>query len=170
MYSSSATAVTDCLANHPIDCVEQAMLDRDWDYDRPNDEELLSELSGQWCQLRFWFVWQEHASLLGFSCLLDTKAPPAKRDQLMLLLGRINEHLWLGHFDLSSEDGSIAFRHGLPVPQSQQEVGTEPVHVLLDAAIAECSRVYPAIQSLLWGEKSPDEALALAMFDTVGEA
>jgi len=40
----------------------------------------------------------------------------------------------------------------------------------VDIAVAECERFYPAFQLLLWGGKSPDEAVAAAMLETVGEA
>ncbi|MGH6959444.1 MAG: YbjN domain-containing protein, partial [Dongiaceae bacterium] len=35
---------------------------------------------------------------------------------------------------------------------------------------SECERFFPAFQFVLWGGKSPEEALAAAMLETVGEA
>ena len=40
----------------------------------------------------------------------------------------------------------------------------------IEAAIDECDRFYPAFQFILWGDKSPAEALASAMVDAAGEA
>ena len=40
----------------------------------------------------------------------------------------------------------------------------------VEAAIEECDRFYPAFQFVLWGDKSPSEALAAAMVDAAGEA
>ena len=41
---------------------------------------------------------------------------------------------------------------------------------LIEIAISECERYYPAFQFVLWGGKSADEAVAAAMFETMGEA
>ena len=41
---------------------------------------------------------------------------------------------------------------------------------VIEAAIDECDRFYPAFQFILWGDKTPAEALASAMVDAQGEA
>ena len=41
---------------------------------------------------------------------------------------------------------------------------------LVESAIDECERFYPVFQFVLWGGKSPKEALAAALIDTQGEA
>ena len=41
---------------------------------------------------------------------------------------------------------------------------------LLETAIGECERFYPAFQFALWGGKKPHEAMEAAMLETVGEA
>ena len=40
----------------------------------------------------------------------------------------------------------------------------------LETAIHECERFYPAFQFVVWGGRSPTDAVAMAMIDTVGEA
>jgi hypothetical protein len=41
---------------------------------------------------------------------------------------------------------------------------------LLDTALVECERFYPAFQYVIWGGKSPSDALAAALVETMGEA
>ena len=41
---------------------------------------------------------------------------------------------------------------------------------LLESAIDECERFYPVFQFVLWGGKSPAEALAASLIETRGEA
>ena len=41
---------------------------------------------------------------------------------------------------------------------------------MVDIAITECERFYPAFQFVLWGGKSPVDALQAAMLECVGEA
>ncbi|MDB5681183.1 MAG: hypothetical protein JWO16_988, partial [Sphingomonas bacterium] len=46
----------------------------------------------------------------------------------------------------------------------------ERAELLIESAIDECERFYPVIQFVLWGGKSPKEALAASMTETQGEA
>ena len=41
---------------------------------------------------------------------------------------------------------------------------------MLDGAIHACERYYPAFNFVVWAGKSPQEAMAAAMFDVEGEA
>jgi hypothetical protein len=42
--------------------------------------------------------------------------------------------------------------------------------LLVESAIDECERFYPVFQFVLWGGKTPAEAMAAAMTETQGEA
>ena len=46
----------------------------------------------------------------------------------------------------------------------------EQMEDLLDVSVAECERFYPAFQFVVWGGKTPAEAVESAILDTVGEA
>ncbi len=163
------------LANHtftsknPLDLAEQLILERDWLCDRPVDEELVAEVQGSWCNFRIWFAWQPDLNALIFSCAYDMKIPAPSRAKIHPLLAAVNERMWLGHFDLGSEDGAVMFRHGLLL-RGDQRVSTEQFEDLLDIAMSECNRFYPAFQSVLWGGTSVEIALQVALLDTVGEA
>ena len=45
-----------------------------------------------------------------------------------------------------------------------------PFVSMIDAAVEAADRFYPAFDFLLAGAKTPDEAMAACMFETVGEA
>ena len=77
--------------------------------------------------------------------------------------------MWLGHFEIGSEDGVPLFRHTVLL-RGQGGASVEQVEDLVDIAVAECERFFPAFQFLLWGGKTPAEAVAASMLDTVGEA
>lgn len=154
---------------NPLDIVETVIMDRDWVFDRPEDGELVAEASGQWCKFHLWFAWQEEAGGLTLACSLDAKFPPKLLPKIHTLLAIVNEKLWLGHFTLESEDMSVSFRHSLLIREGA-ETTAEQLGDLLDIAIEECERFYPALQSVIWGGKDPAEALAIAMFETVAEA
>lgn len=153
----------------PLDIVEHSIFSREWAYDRPNDEELVAEVPGQWTDVRVWCSWQSDIDALLFSCGFGAHVPDPSNQAMHTLLALVNERMWLGHFELSQEDRSISYRYTLLVAEPQ-ETCSPMVESILDVALEECQRFYPAFQSVFWGGKSPQEALELAMFETVGEA
>ena len=156
-------------ANNPIDMLEEFVSANDWRFDRTTDAEIVVELRGSWCEYRLYFVWQEDLGAVYFSCLFDVRIPPNKRAGAYHLLALINEKLWLGHFDLCSEELVPMFRHTLLV-RGAGRVSAEQFEDVVDIAFSECERFFPAFQFVLWGGKTPEEALAAAMLETVGEA
>src|SRR3546814_5686161 len=83
-------------------------------------------------------------------------------------LALINEQLWLGHFELWSNSGTILFRHGLLVG-ADAGLSLDLTETLIESAIDECERFYPVFQFVLWGGKTPAEALAASLIETRGE-
>ncbi len=154
---------------NPLDLLEELVTANDWPFDRASDCELMVEISGQWCAYRMFFVWQEELSAIFFSCQLEQKVPNTRRREICELLVAINEGLWLGHFDLAAEDSLLLFRHTIPL-RGAAGASVEQLEDLVDAAVLECERFYPALQMVVWGGQSVDTAVAAAMMDTVGEA
>lgn len=154
---------------NPLDLAELVVMDRDWVFDRPADGELVAEVNGAWCNYRIWCNWQEDSGGLTISCALDSKLPKAALIKVYALLALVNEKLWLGHFEICSQQTTITFRHSMML---RDGAGTTAEHLeeLLDLAVSECERFYPAFQSVVWGGKSPSEALQIALFETIAEA
>ena len=84
-------------------------------------------------------------------------------------MGLINEQLWLGHFDLWSNNNILLFRHATLLGGSGL-LGLDQAQTIVDLAIEEWERFYPVFQFVLWSDKSPQDAIAHAMVDTAGEA
>jgi hypothetical protein len=61
------------------------------------------------------------------------------------------------------------FRHTLLLRGSSGAT-SEQLADLVEYAINESERFYPAFQFVIWGGKSPREAVSAAILDTVGEA
>ena len=137
---------------NPLDLAELVIMDRDWVFDRPADGELIAEVNGAWCNYRIWFNWAEDSGGLTLTCAMDGKFPKSALFRIHSLLATINEKIWLGHFSILTEDASITFRHSLLL---RDGVGTSAEHLqeLLDIAISECERFYPAFQSCRLGRK-----------------
>jgi hypothetical protein len=117
---------------------------------------------------RMHFLWRSELGALYFSCAMEKKVPENKKPEMYELLARVNESLWLGHFDLPQEEGVPMFRHtclmrGAPA-------GAEQLEDLVEIAIMECDRFYPAFELALSEHSQSPEAMMLAMLDVAGEA
>lgn len=155
--------------HNPLDILEEIVTANEWLFDRSNDDELLVELAGRWCHYRMYFVWQREVGALQFSCQFDMRVPDGKRGDVNDLLSMLNNRLWLGHFDLDLQHNAPLFRYTI-LTRSDRGPGVEMLEDLVEIALTECERFYPAFQFVIWGGKRPSEALAAAMIDTAGMA
>lgn len=156
--------------SNPLDEIEQLLLQRDIAHDRPIEDEIIGEVKGSWNHYKLWFRWEEALGVLMMSCSMDVQVTKtASKARIYPLLAELNEKLWLGHFEMSSEDGTIMFRYSV-LAQDATDILPDQIEAIIDVAITECNRCYPALQSVLWGNSSVNEAITLAMFDTAGEA
>lgn len=167
----SLTLVTpsDRAFHNPLDIVEDIVVANEWLFERARDDEMIVELAGRWCHYRLFFVWQPDICALQFSCQFDLKVPMPKRSVVNDLLAMMNSKLWLGHFELCPDDASPMFRHTLLIKDAPQ-APVEMLEDLVEIALTESERFYPAFQFVVWGGKTPQQAIAAAMIDTAGQA
>lgn len=154
---------------HPVDLVEELVLANEWAFERSNENELVCEISGSSCTYRIYFGWQDELDALYFSCQFDLKVPQLKRAPVYELLALANEKLLVGHFDLCSDEFVPLFRHTLLL-RGARGAKAEQVEDLMEIALNECERFYPAFQFVVWSGASPRDAVAAALIETVGEA
>jgi hypothetical protein len=155
--------------HNPVDVVEHMATHHDWNFDRASEDEVTLVVSGRWADYQISFTWMGDIQALHLACAFDLKAPALRRAELMKLVSKINEQLWVGHFDYWLKDGLLMFRHALMLAGG---VGTSDgqCEAVLGLAIEACERYYQAFQFVVWGGKTAREALEAAMFETSGEA
>jgi hypothetical protein len=149
--------------------LEQYFEARGWACERAGEGEIIASATGSWAQYELRGVWRQDDQVLQFLAFPDIKVASEKRAAIYEALGLINEQLWLGHFELWSGSGLIVFRHAALVGEGDT-MAFEHAEAISEAAIEECERFYPVFQFVLWGGKSPGEAIAAALIDTAGEA
>lgn len=166
----SAVAVeTTTRSPNPLDVVEEIVLANEWPFDRTTDDEMFVEIQGRWCDYRLYFVWQPEVGALQFTCQFDMKVPGGRRAPVNELLADVNNRLWLGHFDVEPDDHTPMFRHALLL-RGQRGATIEQIEDLVEVALTESERYYPAFQFVIWGGKTARDAIEAAILDTVGEA
>ena len=153
---------------HPLDLVEEMIARRDWTQERTRRDQLFAEISGRWCEYHGVFNWVDEIGALQLTFAFDMHTPPERRDSVHELLAVLNERLGIGHFDIGSEDGLPAYRHALLLRGGA--LSAEQIEDMVDIAVYELDRFYPAFQYVVWGQHSARAAVSAIMFDTVGEA
>ena len=156
-------------AANPLDVIEQIASANDWTFDRRTSSEMAAEVPGKWCDYGLFFNWSDEISAMHFTCAFDLKVPASHRNALFELLALANERLWIGHFGICADDGTPLFRHAVLL-RGAPGASAESLEDMVDIAITECERFYPAFQFVLWGGKSPADALQAAMLECAGEA
>jgi hypothetical protein len=154
---------------NPLDILEAMFQANEWPFERSDDEEIIVETTGGWCDYRMLFVWREDMHAFYYTCTFDLKIPGERRASVAQLLALINEKMWMGHFDLCSENGAPTYRHTLPT-RGMSGFSVEQLEDLMDIALAECERFYPAFQLVCWADRAPGEALQVAMSEAYGRA
>src|SRR5277367_3349854 len=153
----------------PLDVVERVLTAENLSFDRTDDGDLAFALAGDWKDFELWFAWRPEADCLQLCLSVDLKAGKALRDAANGLVNLINQRVWLGHFEVWADDGEIVFRHALSLPDGERPSMAQTAS-MIDAAMEAADRFYPAFDFLISGGKSPEDAMASCMFETVGHA
>ncbi|HEY1613931.1 MAG TPA: YbjN domain-containing protein [Rhizomicrobium sp.] len=154
--------------SHPLDMLEQAVEDRGWAFERSTRDELNLSVAGRWCDHHFCFTWREDLQSLHLSSAFDMRVETPRRPEMAQLLMYINAKLWIGHFDLFSDEGALVFRHAMIFPDAHASAAQ--CEALLNLAVEACEHYYPAFQFVLWGGKTAEEAVAAAVLECAGQA
>ena len=159
----------------PIDMLEAWFEAHGWTHERVGDDEIVASAKGSWGVYELRGVWREDDNVLQFMAFPDIKVGEGKGavalGPVYESIGLINEQLWLGHFELWAQGGTILFRHAVLLDNGDEPgLSLEQAETVIETAVDEIDRFYPVFQFVLWGGKSPKDALAAAMVETRGEA
>lgn len=154
--------------NSPIDLIETLAANHDWPCERPSEDELTLIVAGSWADYNVSVNWRSDLEAMHLACAFDFRVPQNRLPEMYRLIAQINEQLWLGHFDLWTNEGLIMFRHALLLNGTVATVAQ--CEAMLRAALEGCERYYQAFQFVVWAGKESKEALVSTMFETHGQA
>lgn len=153
----------------PLEALELVADDMALSVERVEQDELHVAIPGMWKDAGFWFTWRPELSTLQMGAPLDLKAPKGRLNDVARLVAMVNERLWIGHFDLWTDDNSIVFRNAAVLPVSGALDRTQ-AECLIKGAREAIDRFLPAFNFLIWGGKTPEDALDASLFETAGNA
>ena len=154
---------------HPIDIVEHMAEDHDWDFDRVGDDQIAMAVAGQWRTYSLTLAWSAQDETLRLICTFELEPPSDKLADLFALLNAVNDQCWAGSFSYWVEAKLTVYRYGL-VLAGGQVASPEQIDTMIRAAILGAERYYPAMQLLIWGDRTPEEAMQAAIAEAYGHA
>jgi hypothetical protein len=155
--------------DNPLDVVERMAATNHWPFERSAESEIALVVTGKSTNYQISFSWMEDIEVLHVACAFEMKVPQPRLSEVQRLIAGINEQLWIGHFDVWTQDGVVMFRHGLILGGGVAVTGRQ-CEVALSSALDTCERFYPAFQFVVWAGKTGREALDSVMLETCGEA
>lgn len=154
----------------PMDMVEAIIASDDrFQSERAEDGDVHFCFKSVWGEASGYFSYRDELPALLFTLGFDIRAPQSRFTEAVKLAARINENLWLGHFDVWSDDGTIIFRHAMPMI-GRDEISVGEIQAMLAAALDAADRFQPAFHYTILAGMPAEEASEAALFETVGQA
>lgn len=156
-------------AIHPIDIVETLAHTRAWEFDRVADDQIAMAVEGLWRTYSLTLAWSHQDETLRLICTFEMEPPEERMDALHEVLNLTNDIVWNGGFTYWNAQRLMVWRYGLMLTGGQT-AAPEQIDRMIRNAIEECERFYPAFQLVAWADRSPEEALKLAIAQAYGRA
>ncbi len=158
------------LGSNLIDMTESLADKLDCASSRIDDNGVSVILHGRRSDYHLTVILKPDYDMLYFSCDLNIKVPKSMYNLVADAVIKANERIWLGHFDILSDDREIVFTVTIPFVSSF--VADE---LVIEAAVGlvmnECDHFYNYFLMLAKGDSSYDNFSIDTMFmDPLGEA
>ncbi len=154
---------------HPIDIVEHLAEHHDWDFDRIGDDQIAMAVEGQWRTYSITLAWSNYDETLRMVCSFEMEPPTDRESELYELLNHMNDQCWAGAFTYWANQKLMVYRYGL-VLSGGQMASPDQIDTMITAAVLSAERYYPAIQLVTWGNRSPEDAMQVAIAEAYGRA
>ncbi len=154
---------------HPIDIVETLAEHHAWEFDRLGDDQIAMAVEGQWRTYSLTLAWSPADEMLRLISTFELEPPEARLPVLYETLNRTNDRVWAGGFTYWAEQRLMVWRHGLLL-SGGQVAAPEQIDQMVSAAVATSERYYPAFQLVCWSDRTPEEALRVAIAEAYGRA
>ena len=154
---------------HPIVIVETLAAHNDWEFDRVTDDQIAMAVEGQWRTYSLTLAWSAQDETLRLICTFEMEPPVDKMGALYDVLNRCNDMVWTGAFTYWAEQKLMVWRYGLVLAGGQMAC-SEQIDRLISSAVMAAERFYPAFQLVAWADKSPADAMKVAIAEAYGRA
>ncbi len=154
---------------HPIDIVETLAEHHAWDFDRIAEDQIAMAVEGQWRTYSLTLAWSDADETLRLICTFEMEPPATRMGELYEALNRVNDLCWAGAFTYWADQKLMVWRYGL-VLAGGQIAGPEQIDRMITTAVMMAERFYPAFQLVAWSDKTPAQAMQVAIAEAYGRA
>lgn len=154
---------------HPIDLVETMAVSHDWDFDRVTDDQIAMAVVGQWRTYSITLAWSDFDETLRLICTFDMEPPEERLPQIYEVLSYANDESWAGSFTYWNDQKLMVYRYGLLL-NGGQVACKKQIDRMINSAVGSAERFYPAFQLVAWAERSPIDAMDVAIREAYGRA
>ena len=154
---------------HPINIVETLAEHHAWEFDRVTEDQIAMAVEGQWRTYSLTLAWSPQDETLRLICTFEMEPPEGRLGALYDVLNRCNDMVWTGAFTYWAEQKLMVWRYGLLL-SGGQTASAEQIDDLISAAVQASERFYPAFQLVGWGDRSPADAMKVAIAEAYGRA
>ena len=154
---------------HPIDLVEHIALHHAWEFDRIHDDQIAFSVKGQWRTYAITLAWSAYDQTLRLICTFEMEPPVDRMAELYECLNLTNDMFWAGAFTFLADQKLMVYRYGL-VLAGGQFAGSEQINSIINTAVLNSERFYPAFQLVTWAERTPKVAIQVAIAEAYGRA
>ncbi len=154
---------------HPIDIVETLAAHHAWEFDRVTEDQIAMAVEGQWRTYSLTLAWSPQDETLRLICTFEMEPPEDRLPALFDVLNRCNDMVWTGAFTWWNEQKLMVWRYGLCLAGGQFASAAQ-IDRLISSAVVAAERFYPAFQLAAWGNKTPAEAMQVAIAEAYGRA
>ncbi|MCT8162001.1 YbjN domain-containing protein [Pseudoruegeria sp. SHC-113] len=154
---------------HPIDIVETLAEHHAWEFDRVGEDQIAMAVEGQWRTYSITLAWSDYDETLRMICTFEMEPPEDRIPALYEALNHTNDRCWAGAFTYWHEQRLMVYRYGLVMAGGQMPT-SEQIGTLIEAAVCASERYYPAFQLVAWGNRTPEDALQVAIAEAYGRA
>ncbi|MEX3014431.1 YbjN domain-containing protein [Gymnodinialimonas hymeniacidonis] len=154
---------------HPIDIVETLAAHHEWDFDRIADDQIAMAIEGQWRTYSITLAWSSYDETLRMICTFEMEPPQETMNKLYEALNLVNDRCWAGAFTYWAAQKLMVYRYGL-VLAGDQLASPDQIACMVETAVLAAERYYPAFQLAMWSDKTPEEAMDVAISEGYGRA
>lgn len=157
------------VSHNPISLIASYFEEQSWHFEQFNSNELLLDIAGEWCRYRFYFSFIPERQFFYVTARIELPLPANGKDHYSFLLQVSNEAMRVGHVDMCPETNKPVWRFLLPL-RGANNITLGQLADVLEEALYECDKIYPAFQLFVWGGYKADEAVASVLFPVMGSA
>ena len=153
----------------PIELVARFVVQQDWYLKQTHADVVVVDVPGQWGQHQLKVDWQEDLQVLRVSVTLDLLVDDVPAMRLETLLSELNEHLFLGHFRLSSDKRQVQLYYVLPL-RGAGGATPEQIEDVVDILLGQCEQAAPGFAQLVFSPSRQATSAGLIMAPVAGQA